>query len=62
MIEELHKWLELHAHLRDWPKLKNAKAAVEAKIQEIEDRLVPKAPTPEPQITRRAIPSNTEDD
>lgn len=54
MIEELHKWLELHAHLRDWPNLKNAKAAVEAKINEIEAKLGPKP--------AKAIPAPADDE
>lgn len=64
MIDELRKWLELHAHLRDWPTLKNSKAAVEAKIQEIEARLAPQpqapaAPPPKPRAIPAAEPETT---
>lgn len=43
-MDELHNLLEVYAHLRDLPHLKNLKALVEKKLAALDAQLEPKEP------------------
>lgn len=55
MIDELHKLLDVHAHLRGFPQFKNLRAHVEERLAKLEAGLE-KAPEA-PKVVRRVIPS-----